>query len=421
MSAQTSVTFSKATLEDILSRFSIKAQDSLSTTNKTPMSVRTTMSSLKLAYIRVFGTDPEEDYGDLTWLTLENLQQPSKSPRYRPLFEGAASPEATGLTAMVLAPGTVRKNLENFRSVLYAAAQHLKSTTIDESTRDALMETFNEAYMAMGRLSAELMDAETDRLATREPSERQQARWVPWQDLKSVSKTVVQYLDGVFRESPESMNITENKKVQRSILFAMYMLIPPMRNNFTGLRFIDEGNDTADELKASGSPNYVLFRNDGTVEIVINRYKIDGRSRASDYDPERDFEANSEATKRFPLVADPTLTKFGFDPVKLSALLTNYRALQQRIVGARNRYEYLFFEVKRATNLSTAQNVEVVSAEGMSTRMTRITKRLVDQPLGAQMFRTIFLSWFDAKRPSMAQRKTIASWMMHNVKTQLGT
>jgi len=95
--------------------------------------------------------------------------------------------------------------------------------------------------------------------------------------------------------------------------------------------------------------------------------------------------------------------------------------LQQRIVGARNRYEYLFFEVKRATNLSTPQNVEVVSAEGMSTRMTRITKRLVDQPLGAQMFRTIFLSWFDGKRPSMAQRKTIASWMMHNVKTQLGT
>ena len=121
---------------------------------------------------------------------------------------------------MVLAPGTVRKNLENFRSVLYAAAQHLKSTTIDESTRDALMEEFNEAYMAMGRLSAELMDAETDRLATREPSERHQARWVPWQDLKSVSKTVVQYLDGVFRESPVSMNITENKKVQRSILFA---------------------------------------------------------------------------------------------------------------------------------------------------------------------------------------------------------
>jgi hypothetical protein len=201
----------------------------------------------------------------------------------------------------------------------------------------------------------------------------------------------------------------------------MYMLIPPMRNNFTGLRFIDEGDDTADELKASGSPNYVLFRNDGTVEIVINRYKIDGRSRASDYDPERDFEANSEATKRFPLVADATLTKFGFDPVKLSALLTNYRALQQRIVGARNPYEYLFFEVKRATNLSTAQNVEVVSAEGMSTRMTRITKRLVDQPLGAQMFRTIFLSWFDGKRPSMTQRKTIASWMMHNVKTQLGT
>jgi len=37
------------------------------------------------------------------------------------------------------------------------------------------------------------------------------------------------------------------------------------------------------------------------------------------------------------------------------------------------------------------------------------------------MFRTIFLSWFNKKRPSMADRESIADRMMHSVKTQLGT
>ena len=68
-----------------------------------------------------------------------------------------------------------------------------------------------------------------------------------------------------------------------------------------------------------------------------------------------------------------------------------------------------------------------MTSEPMSTRMSRITQRLTatpDEPgqtLGAQMFRTIFVTWLNARKPTMPQREVIADWMMHNVKTQLNT
>ena len=80
------VSFSKTTLEDIIARYSVKAQASTSTTNKTPASVRTALSALGQAYARVHGSRTE-DYGDLTWLTLNNLQKQSKALNVRPLFE----------------------------------------------------------------------------------------------------------------------------------------------------------------------------------------------------------------------------------------------------------------------------------------------------------------------------------------------
>jgi hypothetical protein len=80
-------------------------------------------------------------------------------------------------------------------------------------------------------------------------------------------------------------------------------------------------------------------------------------------------------------VANATLTKYRFDPVKLAALLANYRSVQQSVLGDRNPHEYLFFELKRDAT------VVPVSAEGLSTRMARITGRLFGQTLGATMFR----------------------------------
>ena len=70
----TEIDFSKATLEDILARYSVKAKGTTSTTNKTPASVRTALSALRQAYARVHG-NKQDTYGDLTWLTVANLCQ----------------------------------------------------------------------------------------------------------------------------------------------------------------------------------------------------------------------------------------------------------------------------------------------------------------------------------------------------------
>eukprot|EP01043_Picozoa_sp_COSAG02_P090014 COSAG02_NODE_26922_length_621_cov_0.739464_1_plen_144_part_10 len=119
----TEIDFSKATLEDILARYSVKAKGTTSTTNKTPASVRTALSALRQAYARVHG-NKQDTYGDLTWLTVANMKKPGKFVTARPLFDGAAHPDATPAMSLVLEPETVRRNFENFRSVLYAASQH---------------------------------------------------------------------------------------------------------------------------------------------------------------------------------------------------------------------------------------------------------------------------------------------------------
>ena len=115
--------------------------------------------------------------------------------------------------------------------------------------------------------------------------------------------------------------------------FLMQTMIPPMRNNLAGLRFIAPQQENIQTLRESGSPNYIVVNDDNTMEIVINKYKTDDRSSALDYDPDDDFVVNTAATKRFPLVANATLSKFGFDPVKLGALLMNYFTLQRKLMG----------------------------------------------------------------------------------------
>ena len=60
-----------------------------------PASVKTQLSSLLQAKARVLGDRSDDDFGDLTWLTLENLRKPSKWPTARPLFDGAAHPNAS--------------------------------------------------------------------------------------------------------------------------------------------------------------------------------------------------------------------------------------------------------------------------------------------------------------------------------------
>ena len=232
------ITFSKTTMDDILARYSVKAAASASTTNKAPASVKTQLSSLLQAKARVQGDRSDDDFGDLTWLTLENLHKPSKWPTARPLFDGAAHPDASVNASVPLEPGTVRKNLENLRSVLYAAARHVQTLGLADTEKDRLLAAYDAAYQEMGQLAHEMLDSEQKRLATRDPSGRQQAKWVPLPDLRRAMRQVVQYLENLQRAPPASMSIFELKKMQRAMQFCLYMLIPPVRNNYAGLRFV---------------------------------------------------------------------------------------------------------------------------------------------------------------------------------------
>ena len=103
--------------------------------------------------------------GDIDHLTtLPNLQKPSKALNVRPLFEGTANPQASDSMQVPLEVTTLRKNLENYRLVLYAAAKHLKTVQLDNSERSTVTKKYNDAYKEIGTLSAKLMDDETKRL-----------------------------------------------------------------------------------------------------------------------------------------------------------------------------------------------------------------------------------------------------------------
>lgn len=202
----------------------------------------------------------------------------------------------------------------------------------------------------------------------------------------------------------------------------MYVLIPPLRNNYTNLRLITPDRETLDVLKESNSPNYVVVNSGGFATLVINKFKIDGRSAEVDYDPSTDFRINHAKTERFELSRpEATLSKFGFDPQRLAGILLDYHNLQQTLLGDRNPHKLFFFEIPREGP------VRAVSGDGMSTRLARVTQRLTGlgggtaTPLGAQMLRTIFVSWFDSKRPTVAQRDVLSRWMMHSLSTQTGT
>ena len=60
------------------------------------------------------------------------------------------------------------------------------------------------------------------------------------------------------------------------------------------------------------------------------------------------FKINTHATKRLPLEANATLSKFGFDPFKMGQLLASYWSLQQALLGEQNPHDFVFFEIKAA-------------------------------------------------------------------------
>lgn len=414
-----SLIFSATTLADILERYNSRFQ-STSTVNKTPRSVQTALSSLRSAYQRIFGSAPDQNFGDLTWLTLANLKQQNKSPSLRPYFPDKAHPLATGFVTIPIETSTFRKNLENFKSVLYALIQHLK-TLGDSPEITTLMNHYEQERVNFDELSRELFDKEQSRLAMHRLTERQKNAFVPWTEIRRFAEPAILLLEETFDNPPDKLTFHANKMLQRALQLAIYVLIPPLRNDFARLRILTEDDEIAQELRNTKSPNYVVLDDDGQADLVINHYKTDGRSSSATYDPDQDFLINHPRTRRLSLNSNAVLQKFGFDPERLSKLFRGYYKLQKALFSQKNPHVFAFYDSMRDGE------VRALTPEGMTTRFQRITQRMTMQHLGrsftipAQMLRTIFVSWLDSQRPSAEERLEIAKYMLHSLDVQAGT
>ena len=178
-------TFTLTTLTDLVQQHSIrpKLTDEVTTATKTEASLRTIVSTIQQQYERHTGTVKTSLFEDLTWLTPASLEQPSKSKRLRPWSKGLHAPGASEAKQVPLENNTKRRMLENFRSVLYAVHTHVKDP--------ALQAQWKQAHQGFTKLAEELQEQEHHHLMTRRPSARQQAKWVPWPDIRSAQRGTV--------------------------------------------------------------------------------------------------------------------------------------------------------------------------------------------------------------------------------------
>jgi hypothetical protein len=408
--------FTRELLTTLIGTTKVKG-DAADATN-TPAYIATVMQALSAVYEHVHGTAKTDDFGNLEWLTLSVLKQPSKTTAKRPLFAEAVNADAAEGNRVPLADGTVRRYLENCRSVLYAANKHLTSTK------------FDAAYDELGVVCDELNEKLQVARLERRRSEREERNWVDWNALQSTAKqTVLPYIQGALAGENDDLNehsIKELHRLQAYLLFSMYTLLPPVRNNYATLRFVAEVDATWLRVQLAQAPNYILVPNSGPPVLVLNEFKNDQRSLSEDYDVQEngDFQLDHARTRRIPLDKDPKLEACGFDPKTLGDLLLGYRRMH--LFRNRNPDELLFYSVAKRGRGQPAPNVTRLSKEAMKSRLARVSELLTKGEqasgacIGSKMMRTIFLSWFDAQDPDIDTRKHVAHCMCHDVKTQLG-
>ena len=327
---------------------------------------------------------------------------------------------------MPLENNTKRRMLENFRSVLYAVHTHVKDP--------ALQAQWKQAHQGFTKLAEELHEQEHHHLMTRRPSARQQAKWVPWPDIRSATAQMVSDLEA---DSVRLAPLKLYKKMQKALLLLLYVNIPPMRNDLAGLRFVN-GKPSEEEMRMTKSPNYIEVSPDGSMTIVLNAYKNDHRSSSAQFDPDSaDFVLDNP--RRYELKANPVLTKFGFSPEGLAQLLTDYRKLSRKRddlfyagfpydpvnypTQDPNPYEFLFPDgvfIDETVGVADGRESAITDV-AYARRLGRLTQKLVGKELKSQMLRTLFISWFDGQDPSLEERKVVAEWMQHSVERQMGT
>jgi hypothetical protein len=415
---------------------------------RTPTTVKSIMSGITCCYAHVFGVEKTQNFGDLTWITFGNLKRVSKSVKLQPLYAECANDSCS---KPVKNP---RRYLEDCRNVLFAAQKYLKTLDGDH---EAHIKVLLANYLSFNAECNRLKDAEDLRKAERRMTEHEASNWINWNDLKTIVLSAYLYIENALDGQNDEINerkIPEVKKLQSALMVAMYTLLPPVRNNYAGLRFVevagayDESSGqtvveylTALEAEFEGSqrlqcPNYILVPQDGApMELIINRFKSDRRTKSKDYDPTTDFVLNHENTVRIKLTDDAILEKYGFDPKRIGDYLRRYRKLG--LFANRNPNQLVFYDVNQRKTGSPAPRVKAISPEGTKSRLLRFTGKLnalsqraanqqgdvyggADQAkLACKMFRTTFLTWFNEQNPTAEERIYVAKKMMHSATTAL--
>lgn len=375
--------------------------------------IKTIMSSVHQHHKRVTG-DRGNNLGDLTWITLDSLRAPSQLPDVRPVL-GPPHPSATGKRRTPLSESSQRRLAENLRQALVSASVYVRNTVQDDTEKQRLLAAYDQAYRDLGEFSDEQKKQLYRQMLLRERSPRQDANWVDWDELLAIAGPLFQEFLDTVDDPSVALSPTKWKRIQTILLLALHVGIPPFRNDFAGLRFV-YGTADPDSLRESNSPNYIQVAQDGTMTIVINAYKTDGKSLSAQYDATQgDFILDHDKTLRRDLVPDATLTKYGFQPNLVAEMLRRYsRASAQAFGAGRNPHSYIFYDY-----VGTAGDVKSVQEDALSKRLGRLLKTLTGRAPRSQLFRPIFVTWFGMQRPTMEERDYFTEWMMHSLEMQL--
>ena len=420
-------TFTRTLLAELLSKTRVKAGCDTELRN-TPASVNTVLQSLSATYDHHTGISNADDFGDLLWCNLSTLKKPSQTTAKRPLFAESVNPRASQARQIPLCETTLRKNLENCRSVLFAAKKYLQTTDMGDCQH--IIAQYNTAFDEFGALCDELGVKQLQLKLSGIKSVRQEKNWRDWTELKEIERAVVlPYVEAALAGKNDDLNehsILETKKLQTYIAYLLYTMIPPVRNNYSQLCFISESKTSKLRVELSQCPNYILVPETGPMTIVLNRYKNDQRTAAEDYDSkECDFQIDHSGTRRLVLEDNETLQKYGFDPEKLGVILRKYYMLG--LFKNRNPDELLFYDIEKKKKGTPATPVKRLDVGGAKDRLSTLIKKLTktDKQPGAriacQLFRTIFDTWLNTQEPTAIDRLYIAKLMCHECSTQMIT
>jgi hypothetical protein len=416
--------FTRAQLTDLVSTTRVKNHGQPCII--TPTSVNTILQGFSAAYEHHTGIANADSFDDLLWCNLATLKKPSQTTGKRPLFAESANPRASQAKQVPLCESTLKKNLENCRSVLFAVIQHLH----EAPNGDERAAPYKHAFDEFGTVCDELNVKQMELKLSGRLSARQEKNWRDWPELKHIETDVVlPYVHAALNGQNDDLNehtIMETKKLQTYLLYLMYTLIPPARNNYALLRFVPESAASKLRVELSECPNYILVPNDGPMVLVLNAFKNDKRASADAYDPkECDFQLDHERTRRLVLDDDETLQTYGFDPKTLGTVLQKYRSLG--LFRNRNPHELLFYDLTRKRKGQPAPPVLRLDKGAMKDRLTTLTRKLTatDERPGAriacQLFRTTFDTFLNSQEPTPADRLYIAKTMCHECSTQMTT